>query len=531
MAPLAFLSELGRREQALFGIGVIVIAIWVIQQLFFTIRYPSNLPRVGSRWKYHTDTLGLYREVWENYLKKGKTVVVPGLLFHDDVLLPPSALRWLIRQPERLVSASAAQVEVLQPNYGFGHDKFIQDPWPGMLVKTDLNAVLENVCAAMNAELGVAIDSHFGTDTSEWKEFRVLPTIQLIVAQAATRFTLGASPVGSELCLNKEYLRACLDVNDALVINAGLGSTSPRLLRPILGRIGAISAKRQIKALEKFIEPVYRERLRILEEEAANPGIETPEDHFQLMMSFAMKERRDEAMSLTAMTKRICVANVGSMHQTSIQVANMLLNIIDSDAEFNTTAILRDEIAQIVGDNRATGWDKGRVAALTRADSVARETLRLHSFGIRGVTRMVVADGVVTEDGIELPRGAMVSVNAYWAQLDGTQIEDPFKFDPFRFSRQREAEVDEQGKPGIPSLSFISTGPQNLAFSHGKHACPGRYLVDFELKMIIAYVLSNYDLEFPKEYNGKRPANLRMMEVNIPRDDVIIRVKRRVTNS
>ena len=81
-------------------------------------------------------------------------MLVPGLAFHDDVILPGSALRWLQRQPERLVSASAAQTEVIQPFYGFGHNKFADDPWTGMLVKTDLNAVLENICAAMNDELG-----------------------------------------------------------------------------------------------------------------------------------------------------------------------------------------------------------------------------------------------------------------------------------------------------------------------------------------------------------------------------------------
>jgi hypothetical protein len=126
-------------------------------------------------------------------------VLVPGLGFHDDVILPPTALRWLQRQPERLVSASASQNEVIQPFYGFGHDKFSDDPWSGMLVKTDLNAVLENVCAAMNDELGLAIDSSFGRDTKAWKDIPLMPTIRLIVAQAATRFTLGGSPAGRAL--------------------------------------------------------------------------------------------------------------------------------------------------------------------------------------------------------------------------------------------------------------------------------------------------------------------------------------------
>ncbi|KAI0465742.1 cytochrome P450 [Xylaria cf. heliscus] len=517
------------------GVAALLAAAWAVQHLFFTIRFPSNLPRIGggsrfslrTRWRYHTDARGLYKEAYDNYSKKGKTVLVPGLGFRDDVILPPTALRWLQRQPERLVSAIASQTETIQPYYGFGHEKFVADPWGGMLVKTDLNAVLENVCAAMNDELGLAITSHFGTDTETWKEIDLMPTVRMIVAQAATRFTLGGSPAGRRLCSDKGYLNTCLDNADALVTSAGLGGASPKLLKPILGRIGARAAKREIINIEKYFDPVYRERMKMLEEKATNPDMEMPEDHLQMMLRYGLKERRDEALSLRDMTKRLCISNFGSMHQTSLQVVNMLLNIIDSDAEFDTISVLRDEVARVIGDDKSSAWNKTKVAALTRADSVARETLRLNSFSSRGVVRKVMDDGLVTEDGIALPKGCSVSLIAYWLQTDGDAFENPFKYDPFRFSRAREAELDEQGKPGLPSLSFVSTGAQNLAFSHGKHACPGRFLVDFELKMIIAYVLMNYDLEFPPEYNGKRPQAHWVTDAIFPPEDARIRVRRK----
>ncbi|KAI0438634.1 cytochrome P450 [Xylaria telfairii] len=517
-------------------VAVLLAAAWAVQQLFFTIRFPSNLPRIGggsrlslrTRWRYHTDARGLYKEAYDNYSKRDRSVLVPGLGFRDDVILPPSALRWLQRQPEHLVSAVASQTETIQPYYSLEHEKFVADPWGGMLVKTDLNAVLENVCAAMNDELGIAIASHFGTDTAAFKEINLMTSIRMIVAQAATRFTLGGSPAGRKLCSDKGYLNTCLDNADALVICAGLGGASPKLFRPILGRIGARAAKREIIKIEKYFEPVYRERMNMLEQEAANPGMEMPEDHLQMMLRYGLKERRDEALSLRDMTKRLCISNFGSMHQTSLQVVNMLLNIIDSDAEFDTISVLRDEVARVIGDGKTSAWNKTRVAALTRADSVARETLRLNSFSSRSVARKVVGDGLVTEDGIALPKGCTVSLIAYWLQTDDDAFENPFKYDPFRFSRAREAELDEQGKPGLPNLSFVSTGAQNLAFSHGKHACPGRFLVDFELKMIIAYVLMNYDLEFPPEYNGKRPPAHWVTDAIFPPEDARIRVRRKV---
>jgi hypothetical protein len=45
--------------------------------------------------------------------------------------------------------------------------------------------------------------------------------------------------------------------------------------------------------------------------------------------------------------------------------------------------------------------------------------------------------------------------------------------------------------------------------------------------MTIAYLLRNYDLEFPPEYNGKRPANVWVTEALFPPPGARIRVKRR----
>ncbi|KAI0458908.1 hypothetical protein F5B21DRAFT_371830 [Xylaria acuta] len=253
-----------------------------------------------------------------------------------------------------------------------------------MLVKTDLNVVLEKVCAAMNDKLGLAITSQFGTDTEAWKEIDLMPVVRMMCRKPLLGSLWGDHPPVVN-CGDKGYLSACLDNADALVTSAGLGGASPKLLKPILGRIGARAAKREIINLETYFDPVYRERMKMLEKEAANPGMEMPEDHLQMMLCYGLKERRDDALSLRDMTKRLRISNFGSMHQTSLQVVNMLLNIIESDAEFDTISVLRDEVARVIGDDKTSAWNKTKVAVLTRAGSVARETLRLNSFSSRGV--------------------------------------------------------------------------------------------------------------------------------------------------
>lgn len=105
--------------------------------------------------------------------------------------MPQSAMKWVLAQPDDVLDASQAFAEIDQVRWSLGHEKFVVDAYQAMVVKTDINRVLENICAAMNNELGVVFDEQFGTDTDNWHEIDLLPAVRIIVAQAASRFTVG----------------------------------------------------------------------------------------------------------------------------------------------------------------------------------------------------------------------------------------------------------------------------------------------------------------------------------------------------
>lgn len=310
---------------------------------------------------------------------------------------------------------------------------------------------------------------------------------------------------------------------DGLVMNAGMVGGSPRILRSTIGFLLNLPLHQHVNRLKGMFEPVWKERVEILKRVREDPEHPEPQDHLQMMARYAEKSRPEEFASLDIMNKRLIAANFGSMHQTSIQATNMLLNILGSNAEFNTVAVLRDEASRVLSDG--DGWTKAKVSKMVKADSVARETLRLQSFGGRALFRKVMVDGYKTPDGHDLPKGTLISFLGQPAQTDGERFEDPLKYDPFRFSRAREDAAAKDEK--APPVTFVSTGPEYLPFGHGKHACPGRFLIDFELKMIIAYVLGHYDVEFPAEYKGQRPANYWVAEANFPPEGARVRIRRR----
>ncbi|KAL2871230.1 cytochrome P450 [Aspergillus lucknowensis] len=497
--------------------------LYIINALFFRVANPKGVPLIRepagktsfslkTRLAYLTDCEALFREAYQKYSKIGKAVIIPGFGFRDEIILPASSLRWVLAQPEGVLSVDHAFAEVDQVQYALGHTKYVVDAWQGQLVRKELNAVLETIVDGLNEELGVAFDAYFGTDEDNWKTIDLLETVRMVVAQAASRFTIGLP-----LCRNEQYLRDSFDVIDGCIINAGVTGGTPPMLRPLVGPFVGLKSRLAQRRVRKHFEPIYRARM-----EALKHSKDEPQDYFQMMLRFAQKERPEEFHDVDTMSGRLTAANFGSMHQTSIQVTNMLLNIMGSDAEYNTIAVLRDEVTRVMGSD--TAWTKSTVSQMTRADSVSRETLRCHSFGGRVMHRMVMVDGLETDSGVKLPKGCLISFLSQPVHADEDKYEDPLKFDPFRFSRIREA-ADDPSKGN--KLSFVTTSADHLPFGHGKHACPGRFLIDFELKMIIAYVLTQYDVKFPAEYGDKRPPNRWLAEAIAPPDGVKILVKRR----
>jgi cytochrome P450 len=265
---------------------------------------------------------------------------------------------------------------------------------------------------------------------------------------------------------------------------------------------------------------LFQERLALIQ----NPKSEKdPQDLIQMMFRYAQENCSNE-LNLDDMTRRLCILDVGTFQQASIAITNAIFNIVTSDKEYNTITALREEFATILAANGNT-WTRLSISQMMKADSICRETLRVNAFANRSVFKQVMVDGLRTEDGILLPKGALLSVLASPVHGDGDLFKDPDKFDPYRFSRIREDKtLDAKEKA---NLTAVSTGPQFLPFGHGKNACPGRFFFDFEFKMIIAYLFMNYDIELPKEYGGKRPENKWVSEAMMPPTEGKLSVKRR----
>ncbi|OKL63208.1 hypothetical protein UA08_01148 [Talaromyces atroroseus] len=518
------------------------------------IRYPSTLPLIRephgkrrfslkTRLAYYLDCRSLYSETYETYSKKNIPCLLPGNgLFRDEVVLPPSYLPWITAQPDNVLSAVDAMRELNQIAWTAGHRKYNDDGWTGKLVETFLTGgrSLERLMPGLHDELGLSLSELFGTDTGKWKEIEVLEIMKEVVVRASGRYI-----VGVPLCRDRTYMRHNIYFADQFVLVAGIIGALPKLLRPILGPIAAIPLRYHIWKIKKVFRPTFKHRVRTVNQYADQKNsncLKTPEpvDHLQTMFRWAQKNRPEE-LNLHDMTIRLALTSFSGTHQTSIAITNIIFNILASDTEYDTIRILRREITEVLGESAFNPgleperwselWTKATISRMVRLDSVLRETMRISTFGHRSMMRKVMVDRLEIPGGNDeicvLPKGSMISILALPVHRDPEIFDEPLKFKPFRFSQQREAEKSQANRP-TSSPHAGSNGPQFLPFGNGRHACPGRFLLDFELKMIVANLLMKYDISFPNEYHGQRPENVWVAEVQVPPSWGKIRVKRRI---
>lgn len=113
-------------------------------------------------------------------------------------------------------------------------------------------------------------------------------------------------------------------------------------------------------------------------------------------------------------------------------------------------------------------------------------------------------------NGLQIPVGTIVQCNTAVLEEAPSSWGDPTQFDGFRFYRLRSKSGDAH------KYQFASPTLESMEFGYGKDACPGRFFASNQIKIILAYIIRNYDITLEDKVGG-RPRNI-MFEVNVLAD-------------
>jgi len=117
---------------------------------------------------------------------------------------------------------------------------------------------------------------------------------------------------------------------------------------------------------------------------------------------------------------------------------------------------------------------------------------------------------ITLSDGTRLPKGAMISAPVAMFSTDPDFVEDPETFDGFRWYKKS---LEAEGR-ATHSTTWTTTSARDLAFGHGRHACPGRFFASDMTKTLLAFIILQYDIKYPE--GQSRPPTLERGEYFSP---------------
>jgi cytochrome P450 len=123
-------------------------------------------------------------------------------------------------------------------------------------------------------------------------------------------------------------------------------------------------------------------------------------------------------------------------------------------------------------------------------------------------------------DGVVLPANIIVGAATDPLCHDPERYTNPEVFDHLRFYNNPKPTKDANDE------QFTTLSIDSLAFGFGRLACPGRWYASAQVKLILATLLLDYDVQFP-EGQVTRPPNLSSDERILPDRTQALRVRRR----
>ncbi|KAI9697358.1 MAG: hypothetical protein M1820_007864 [Bogoriella megaspora] len=297
--------------------------------------------------------------------------------------------------------------------------------------------------------------------------------------------------VGPDLCRDASWLEASLGyATNVFAISQALRDRA-HILRPFLWwRLEARSLVRRYRQRAKeLLEPLIEERQRSKGQQ---------KDVLQWMVDSAEGQDR----TTTRISQKMLMVCLAGISSNTMAVLNALLDLCAMPQYFEP---LREEIKQELGTGGE--WELSALHRMQKLDSFLKEK--------------------------------MAKDAAYYAEPD--------KFHPFRFyDLRRDAErtlnataspsgKDQSQDSKCDTLStaknanryqFSSTSATSLPFGYGKSACPGRFFATVHIKLMFAFLISNYDISFPKGVT-ERPENVFVDERSWPSRSIALCFKAR----
>ncbi|CAG7916207.1 unnamed protein product [Penicillium olsonii] len=496
----------------------------VIHTFVHRSRIPVGLEWAGRRLEFLGEIRACMREYtagittllsgYKKFGLNGKAFIAPGTGFRAEVMLPPEHIKWVVDQPDEILSHHEFQVETTAIKYIIpGLDLYTPDASVEAL-RTHLTRSLGKIQPDLVDELRRSVDAQLGMST-DWKEIKLHDALNEIVFRTSGRVLFGES-----LTRDNKFIRNLIGL--ATWFGAGIlfvGQLCPWQLKRIVGSVFCIPLMYHRAVCTGYLLPYFRERLEKMQRKRQDPSFDyaPPEDLITWTYRAEFDMKSEHLISEKERVQKFTTLIAGAISTSTVAFSNAILDLVSSDPQQNYYQLLREECESAFQAD--DDWNSSAtLLRLHRLDSTLRETLRRGAFIARGLSRKVMPkEGVVLPSGQHIPQGWMIGFPVPAIHADSRYYDEPDVYNPFRFMPTKSS----------PRSMMVTTSQTFLPFGHSRHSCPGRWFASHMLKLFLAYIIMNYDIEPIKE----RPLNIIAGSLMFPPPGATIRLRRRETKA
>ncbi|KAK4442212.1 cytochrome P450 [Podospora aff. communis PSN243] len=251
----------------------------------------------------------------------------------------------------------------------------------------------------------------------------------------------------------------------ALPICVGIGvyisCFMPRLLRPVAATFSYTPAWLLHKYLAHLLRPTVEQAIR------DSPAKEKDGKKPTTLIHLLLNRYPPGEFNIDQLIKDTITATFESTPTTAVSLYWML-----------TELVLRPELVEQLREELQTVVDKDgklpltQLTELAKMDSFMRESARVNTFHYLGLNRILQQDHQFSI-GPRLPKGTIICVD-----------QDNIHNSPELYENPEEHQ-------------YASNGPDLLTWGDGPQACPGRVFATNTIKILLAELLLNYDLQLP----------------------------------
>ncbi|KAI1655455.1 cytochrome P450 [Daldinia decipiens] len=440
-------------------------------------------PEVGFRDEWFHGVRATFRslfktaewasEGYSKFTKHDSPYLIPTMDRGTVIILPTEQMKTLGRLPEDQLDIFGTLQEQIQARYTVRDQRVILDPYHRYLIPSQLTRDLDALTGPM-------------------------------------------------------YLASLEGQSVALFGGSMLISITPTLFRPVTGYLVKLWCWYHARKIAKICGPYIEARIReTTQEKIRVAGSRKPvKDALQLIIDEAISRDDDTQLSTSLISDRLLITNNLSLHSTTLTLHNFIMSLITSDPSLGYIEALREECDKALSDVGGT-WNLEAIRKLRLVDSAIRESMRLIPFASVAMARTVVdPKGISLKHGqssVPVPQGTILASPIKSIHCDEAIYPDAHRFNPFRFVTTELQDSKSGGQKYVTSKPTATPDDNFFGFGTSKNPCPGRFLAVHEIKLVIAYLLTNYDIEYAKA----KPQGTDLLAMKVPKMDAIIRVKRR----